>query len=217
MDSVLTNALQETSLRVFTAVRVTLRSGTTLRLLDGNGTVRFDIDGVSNAFSNKHSNYGVLGHFEALEEKVAEDAPRWRFTIFPPNVDAIALWNDIEEQGSLVEVWYGAVDQVTGAVLGAPEKVWKGRLDTVRTLSNKNQLTIEVDTNSAFERLFVAEEAARLNGVWHQRIWAGETGLDYVYFADETVHWGNDGTEGKKSSSGGGFGGIIRRVAPHAK
>lgn len=201
----LNTALSASSARVFTALRVALNTGATINLIDGLGEVTFPVNGTAETFKSKDSTYGVIGQAGSIEERVAEQAPRFKCTMLPPDEAGAALWSDIRNQGSSVMVWFGAVSEITGAVIGTPELLWSGRLDTVQTTIAENVLVLDIDSISAYERLFVAEEAARLNGVWHQSIWAGETGLDYVYETDVTIYWGigNDARNGGGGGSGG--------------
>ena len=206
MDSVLLSAATSSFLRSFFAVRVELKSGPVINLIDGSGVVTFD----GKTFTGQDATFGSLASANAVAERVASEAPQFSFTIMPPNTNALGTLNDPVQQGSRVFAWWGLVNDVTGAVIGVPELLWTGRLDYVKANYSEHVMACELVTVSAFDRLFASEEGQRLNGEWHKSIWPGETGLDYVYDATSEVYWGQE-APAKASAvtyGGGGFGGF---------
>lgn len=190
MDSTLLSAASATFIRVFLAVRIELLSGSTINLIDGAGVVTFPVNGETVTFTGYDQTFGSLASANSVAERVADEAPRFSVSIMPPTTAALGTLNDPLQQGSKVYAWWGIYNDDTGAVIGTPELLWNGRLDTVKSNIAENTMTAELDTVSAFDRLFAAEEGQRLNGVWHQSIWPGETGLDYVYDAQSDIMWG---------------------------
>lgn len=205
MDGALVSASTASVLRQFIAVRIELNSGTIINLIDGRGFVTFPVDGTPVTFKGSDPIYGSLATASSIEERVADQAPRFSFTLFPPNETALGSLMQPTQQGSRVRVWWGLVNEDTGVVIGT-EVIWTGRYDTCKANAGPNQLGAEIDTVSAFDRMFVAEEGARLNGVWHKSIWPGETGLDYVYNAQQSIYWGSEAPAKAAVSSGGGGG-----------
>lgn len=190
MDASLTSALDQSFIRAFFAVQVKLTNGSNINLIDGSGEVTFNVDGEAVTFDGDDAIYGSLASAKSLEDTVASDAPRFTFGIMPPSSTATAELANPRHQGSPVRVWFGVVNDMTGAVVGVPELLWVGRLDYAKTQLAENTQLVEIESVSAFDRLFVAEEGARLNGRWHQRIWPGETGLDYNIDALGEIFWG---------------------------
>jgi hypothetical protein len=190
LNSTLLAALQQTSLRAFAAVRFDLLDGTTLNVIDGSGVVTFSVDGVQTTFVGAETAFGLLGAIGSIEERIANSAPTLSLTFMASNEIAFAAINDPTNQGSPVRVWFGLVNEMTGATIGSPELLWSGRLDTVQSTIQGGSQTCEIETVSAFERLFMPSEGECLNGVWHKAIWPGETGLDWNVASTREIFWG---------------------------
>lgn len=190
MDSTLLNATNAAFLRVFLAVRIELNSGPVINLIDGSGVVSFLVNGTATTFTGYDPAFGTLASANSVAERVADEAPHFSLSILPPSISALGTLNDPLQQGSKVYSWWGLVNDDTGAVIGTPELLWNGRLDTVKANISDHVMTADIATVSAFDRLFSAEEGQRLNGEWHRSIWPGETGLDYVYDAQTDIMWG---------------------------
>ena len=202
MDTTLTNTLATAPhIRLFLAIRVELRNGGNINLIDGSGYVTFPVDGTPTTFTGSDPVFGTLAAAQSVTERVADSAQKFAFSILPPNENAMSTLNDPLQQGSRVLVWLGAVDDQTGLVIPTPELLWNGRLDLVKASYSKTMMIAEVSTVSAFDRLFENEEGQRLNGEWHRSIWPGESGLDLVYDASSEVHWGVDSPSGGSSYS----------------
>ncbi len=204
MDSTLISAASAAHLRVFLAVRIELNSGPVINLIDGSGVASFQVNGQSVDFTGYDPTFGSLGAANSIAERVADGAPQFSVTLMPPSENATGTLNDPLQQGSKLYAWWGLYDDEVGAVIGAPELLWNGRLDTVKTNFDANVMRVEVATVSAFDRLFVAEEGQRLNGEWHKSIWPGETGLDAVYDAQSDIFWGQEAPAKAFTYYGGG-------------
>ncbi|MCB4861977.1 hypothetical protein K7W03_20505 [Sphingobium sp. PNB] len=190
LNSTLATAADQQWIRQFLAVRIELSDGYVLNLLDGSGVVTFAVDGVNVTFDGIDPIYGTLASATSFEEKIASDAPRFTVSIMSPTAEAVGSLANPEHQGSSVRAWWGIVNETTGQPVAAPELLWSGRLDFVKTQLAEKSLFSEIETVSAFDRLFVAEEGARLNSHWHQSIWPGETGLDFNIDAQIEPYWG---------------------------
>jgi hypothetical protein len=207
MDSTLLSAVTQSHLRTFVAIRMELRSGTTINLIDGSGVVTLPVNGSNVVFTGYDATFGTIASANTIAERMADEAPRFTFTMMPPSEAAMGTLADPLQQGSPVYAWWGLVNDQTGAVIGTPELLWNGRFDSAKVNFDANAMAVEIDSISAFDRLFAAEEGQRLNGVWHQSIWPGETGLDYVYDAQQDVNWGMEAPYKAAVSYGGGYGG----------
>jgi hypothetical protein len=207
MDASLRQAVDASSLRQFLAIRIVLSDGYRMNLIDGSGFVSFPVDGTVEYFDGHDPTFGSLATASSLAETVATSAPTFGFTLMPPTPSAIGSLADPKHQGSSVRAWWGLVNEMTGAVIGTPEPLWIGRLDNVKTQLSEGSLVAEVATVSAFDRLFVAEEGARLTPVFHKSIWPGETGLDYNSAALQNPYWGQSGGKTAVVSGNGGDGG----------
>lgn len=198
MDATLTRALDGDALRQFVAVRLELPSGYVIRLIDGSGYITLD----GESYDGHDPTFGALAAMSSVKESAEAQSPEFSFTLNPPAAASIGTLADPKNQGSAIVVHWGLIDEMTGAVIGTPEKIWIGRLDNVRTIAAQGSITCEVNSVSAFDRLFVAEEAARLTPSFHQSMWPGETGLDFNVKTTANPYWGVDGGKTANVSSG---------------
>ncbi len=77
-------------------------------------------------------------------------------------------------------------------MIADPYLVFLGELDVPTVMIGKNKKTLQYDVVSSFERFFDQDEGARLNGPWHNSIWPGELGLQYVVSIQQNLPWGQD-------------------------
>jgi hypothetical protein len=169
-------AAQGPTLRACCAVQIVLPANT-INLLDASAVATFSVNGTSTAFSGLDPTFGAVMSISAIEEAVAASAPNVQITLAPPTPSAVALISALNAQGSTVYVWYVFINEALGTVIGTPELLFYGYLDTVKTTSDANSRTCVLDISSEFERLFVPSEGARLNDIAHQATWPGEDGL----------------------------------------
>ena len=52
--------------------------------------------------------------------------------------------------------------------------------------------SLQVECSSIFENFFAAEEGAKLNNAFHQSIWPGEKGFEFVSAITTRQPWGSD-------------------------
>ena len=179
--------LEKQGLRTVIAVEIAVSPA--IRLFDGSGIVTIGgeiYQGVDDLF-------GTLDGLDSIIEAISNRAPTVAVTLMIPDSNAMAVLLQPENQNSIVSVHFAAIDYATGTEIGVAELLWRGRLDTSRILPQENRQTVELMTVSAFDRLFAADEGARLNPVWHQKIWPNETGLDRQIAGLRKVHWGAEG------------------------
>ena len=211
LDSAMNTALGAHTIRSFMAIRVEFPDNQTINLITGSGFVTFAVDGVATTFTSKDPIYGVLSSVSNVSEAFATSAPHLGITFLPPTPDAIGALSAPLTQGSRVRAWAGLVNEETGLVIGKPELLWIGRVDTAKTTLDANNRVVEIDAASVFERLFAALEGERLNKVWHRAFHPDESGLDYNIAALVDPVWGADAGKPQPSSGpvagGGNYGG----------
>ena len=205
-------ALGASTIRSFIAIRVEFPDNQTINLITGSGFVTFAVDGVATTFTSKDPIYGVLSSVSNVSEAFATSAPHLGITFLPPTPDAIGALSAPLTQGSRVRAWAGLVNEETGLVIGKPELLWIGRVDTAKTTLDANNRVLEMDAASVFERLFASLESERLNKVWHRAFHPDENGLDYNIAALVDPMWGADAGKPQPSSGpvaggGGSYGG----------
>jgi hypothetical protein len=189
LNSTLSNALNSASVRQFVAVRIELPSHT-INLIDGSAAITFAVDGDPVTFTGADPIFGTISAIGSVAEQMAAQAPTLSVGLFPATAAAIGELCNPLNQGAPVSVWWGLVNENTGTTIGEPELLWLGRYDTAKPTLSLNTQSVEIETVSAFDRLFAAEEGARLNGVWHRTVWPNETGLDYNIKALSDPYWG---------------------------
>lgn len=208
LDNTLSASLDASAIRVFVAVQIRLPTST-INLIDGSGTVTFNVGGSPVTFTGQDPVFGTLGYLGSVSEQIAQESPSFSVGLYPPSETAAGELCQPENQGSKVLVWFGTVNDATGAPIGTPELLWSGRYDTAKFSSGENQHSVEIDTVSAFDRLFAAEENIRLNGTWHKSVWPDETGLDFVIAGLENPFWGVEGASSTTvTPTRRGFGGV---------
>lgn len=212
LDAAMNAALGAHTIRSFMAIRVELPDNLTINLITGSGFVTFPVDGVPTTFTSKDAIFGVLSSVSSITEAFATSAPHLAINFLPPTSDAIGALSAPLVQGSRVRAWAGLVNEETGLVIGQPERLWVGRVDTAKTTLDANNRVVEMDAASVFERLFASLESERLNKVWHRAFHPNESGLDYNIAALVDPMWGADAGKPQPSSGpvaggGGSYGG----------
>lgn len=177
----------------------------TIRLVDGAGEVVHE----GQTYTGEDQVYGVLDAVEEMTEQVGTEAPTVRFTFLPASLPALADITNPANQGSPIFAWFAAVDPATGLIIGEPELLFNGELDTAEVEASENATVISFDAVSSWERLFEANEGHRLNDKFWQSIYPGARGMQYVTEIQRDLPWGYDAPRPRVASdtNGGGGGG----------
>ncbi|MFN3584831.1 hypothetical protein [Phenylobacterium sp.] len=179
--------LARAQVTLFVAVEIVLPSAT-IRLLDGAGVLTFD----SRTFTGRDPVYGVLGPIEPLTDGLDAEAPRVTISLLPPTNTAAATLAAPAAQGSAVSLWFGAVDTATGLVVDAPDLFFVGEVDVPTLRVGKGSRVLEYEVASVWERFFRNDEGARLTDAFHQSVYPGEKGLEFVTDVQRQLPWGAD-------------------------
>lgn len=186
MDAALKNALAAPAPLLFGALKIELPDYT-LRLLDGSAVIQIG----SEIYRGRDDTFGTIAALSEMGEDMEDSAPEVTVTLFPPDVSAAATLSHPNMQGSMATIMVGAVDAASGAVIGTPEILFLGEIDVPLIASTESgERTVEFSIVSTFERLFETEEGQRASNGWHQSIWPGELGLDYMTGTDVNLYWG---------------------------
>ena len=214
LDNALDTALRGASVTVANLVEIVL-PGRTIRVVDGAAQLLFN----GNTFTGEDAVYGTLGGIDPVTEQVGTEAPATRFTFLPSDVSALAALTNPANQGSPVNMWFCAINPETGLIIGAPELLFVGEIDTADVEISGEATLITFDVSSAWDRLFEAGEGYRWNDKFWQTIYPGELGFQYVTEIQRDLPWGYDaprpqvvtdtvgGSTGPGSSPGGYGGG----------
>jgi hypothetical protein len=145
-----------------------------------------------------------------VREDVSGEAPNMSITLIPSGT---ADREDIASavvQLSPVRAWLAALTLDASQhliVIPDPEPVFDGFIDQATIRLNEKQDDFDYTLLSAFDYLFEDSEGQRLNGSFHQSVWAGEKGLDNVTGITKKIYWGANAPPG----TGGGSSSIISR------
>lgn len=170
---------------MFCAVEIVLPDYT-LRLLSGPSEVTFG----GRTFRGKDPTYGVLGSVEEISDSEDGEAPEITLTILPPTMASAATLASPAAQFSAVTVWVGALDLITGAVIPDPLVVFAGEVDVPTLTGDESSRVLQYSVTSVFELMFEVDEGANLNNAFHQSVWPGELGFEYVTEVQRQLPWG---------------------------
>lgn len=206
LNASLDAALKGAASLVCLLIKIELPSRT-IRLVDGAGQVTH----AGETYLGEDAVYGVLSGVEPLSEGAATEAPAVRFSFLPASLPALADITAPTNQGAPVRLWFGAINPATGLLIGTPELLFLGELDTAEVAASDSATLITFDVVSAWERLFEASEGQRLNNSFHQSVWPGERGFEFVTQIQRDEPWGYAGarpnvvadTNGGRPGSGG--------------
>ncbi len=189
-DPALTAALSQDVIWLFGAVRIDLAGigamTGPLCLLDGAGTLTIS----GEIYAGDHPLFGAIESIDVLSESDGDEAPEVRLTLQVPDATGAAQLASPAMQGREVRIMVGAVDPATGLTIGTPEIKFLGEIDVPTLIVEERARSLELTIVSVFERLFEVEEGARAQDGWHQAIWPGERGFEYMTGTDKNLYWG---------------------------
>lgn len=210
MDPTLKNALAQSSVLLFGALKIELPDYT-LRLLDGSASLIIE----GETYVGLDPTFGTISDLSELSEEDGDDAPEITVTLFPPDLSATAVLANPAMQGCTATLMVGAADPLTGMAIGTPEVLFLGEIDVPTVGIDGNGLrTLSFTIVSVFERLFEVEEGQRASNGWHQSIWEGELGLEFMTGTDVNLYWGTKPPKSSATSrSASSTSGTTNRVA----
>lgn len=173
----------------------------TVRLCDG----AFVVWGAD-TFTSEDVDFGTIESVDQVAEAISDEAPSGKLTMLPPSFAAAEDLFQPEAQGSPMRFWLAEIDQATGTVVGTPENLFSGFLNTLNLKVGKTRRAVEIEFMSEAERLFWTKEGNVLSSRFHKSVWAGELGLDFATGTQLAVPWGIAGP-GRGSLFVGGGGG----------
>jgi len=182
----------------------------TIRLCDG-GMVNWVGRGL---FVSQDPEYGTLGSVDASGEMIGDEQASGQLVINVPSVQAAVDLAVSEMQGRPLRFWLAEIDINTGAIVGTPEKLFDGVVDTSSISLERNHRTVTTDYVDSAERLFSIREGNVLSTRFHQTAWPGELGFDHCTGVGVQVPWGVSGpARGTINGTNGVTGsGLLARV-----
>ncbi len=163
--------------------------GRTVRLCDG-GLLDWPGRGM---FVSIDEEFGTIGSVDAPAESIGDESAGGRLTIDVPTTEAAIDLAQAEMQGKALRFWLAEVDASTGLMIGTPEKMFEGQVDTVSISLGLNERSVVIEYVDAAERLFAIREGNVLTSRFHQTAWPGELGFDHCTGVGLQVPWGVSG------------------------
>jgi hypothetical protein len=198
MSPALDAALAQDRATIFGAIRMDL-PGRIVRLLVSSGVVKFYVDGVLETFTGSDELLGVFSAIDTLTDGLGDEAPALSLTFMPAGDVAAAQLASVDMQGSAVRLWLGAIDPMTGTVLGDPLLLFNGLLDVATLKAGADGKTsVDYEVTSIFEDFFLSDDGARLSDTFHQYLWPGELGCAFVTYVAQQIYWGTSSPDGVK-------------------
>lgn len=180
-------ALERLAPLLFVAVEVQT-GGAPMRLLDGSSEVTF----AGRTFRGEDPDYGALALLEPIIDGVGDEAPSVRLTVNPPDAAAAARLAGASMQGRPMLLWIGVINPMTGAVDGDPFLAFAGEVDHPILRVGEGTRSVTLECVSIWERFFEDFEGVRLSNAYHQSVWPGELGLEFVTDVKRSLPWGSD-------------------------
>lgn len=188
-DPILESALSQPIFGMFIAVRLDLTDaaiGRVVRLLDGAAEIAFG----GETYTGIDADFGTIDTVESISDGGNEEAPELVLSLLPNNATTASMLADFTMQGCEVRVYVGAYDLTTGLTIGTPELKFLGQVDVPTLTLEKGVRRVELSIVSIFERFFENDDAVRASDGFHQSVWPGELGLEYMSGTDKNLYWG---------------------------
>ena len=186
----------------------------TIRLCDG-GFVNWPARGM---FTSSDVDFGTIESLESISEGLGDEAPGARLTLLPTSTAEAGALFQSNAQGRPILMWLAEVDRSTGLLVGTPQLMFTGMIDSMKIAVGKAQRKVDIEFVAAAERLFLVREGNVLSPRFHQDAWPGEKGFNHCTANAVSVPWGVTGPpRGVVYVGGGGGGGGSAAVAVAAR
>lgn len=185
LSPALLSATQQPRVLIFGSVVFGFASGT-VRLLDGSGEVI--VGGVK--FSGRDSTWGAIDTIKGLGDQSGDQAPVVTVGVIPSSTASVAALSDPSLQGTPVAIQIGSVDTATGLPIGDSYVLFLGQIDNSTVRWADHDRRVDIRCIAAAEKLFAIEEGLRLSDTFHQTVWPGELGMEFVTGVEDWVPWG---------------------------
>ena len=189
VDTTLVTALSQPVVGMFLAVRMDLTSATlgrVVRLLDGAAEITVS----GETYTGIDTDLGTIDTVDVISDGSNEEAPELILSLLPNNASTAAILADPKMQNCEVKVIVGAFSLITGLPIGTPEVKFMGQIDVPTLHLEKGSRKVEFSIVSVFERLFENDDAVRASDGYHQSIWPGELGFEFMTGTDKNLYWG---------------------------
>ena len=185
MDVALRSALADPTPTVVTLVRLALRGGPVICWVKEGGETRFD----GETYIGRDEVFGVVSKIETPSDGADGQASRCAITVLPASDAGLVQLTAPTAQGSHVEIWTSALNRTTGLPIGEElEPLFIGELD-YGDMSVAGSRSLVLDCGTEEGRQLEPNAERRLSHSFHQSVWPGEMGLEYVTKIKQKVWW----------------------------
>lgn len=184
MDPLFESRLREGRATVWHAVELVLEERT-VQVCDA-GFIKVG----DKTFTSRDPLLGALGKVGVLADGDDGQSPRLALTFLTGNLDAVAYFKDPAVQLSPVTVWWGGVDEATGACLGTPGDEFHGLLDVAKVRAGAREIELTLTVMSELEKALEPDTGKRLNRPWQERLWPAALGFRFVTGILNKRWWG---------------------------
>lgn len=188
-DPVLTAALSQPIVGMFVGLRMDLTAtpvGRVVCLLDGAGQIQHGAD----LYKGIDDDFGTIDTVESISDGSTDQAPEIIVSLLPNSAASSTNIANPQMQNCPVKIIVGSFNTVTGIVIGEPEVKFLGMIDVPTLIIEKSSRKVEISIVSIFERLFEVDDAVRASDGYHQSLWPGEKGLEFMTGTDKNLYWG---------------------------
>lgn len=187
MDAAYEAALQAKAPVTATLIRLAIPDIGPICLTDG-GFVDYDGGAGVETYYGDHATVGLFSQVSSVKDGIGGQSSRIDITILPRDDEAMAALGSPLVQGSPVWWWEGAINPLTGRLIGDPLLKFVGEIDKPRLGVGDNwALVLECGTEA--ERQLEPNDNWRLNPAFHTTIWPDETGLNDVTGVRRPIYW----------------------------
>lgn len=201
MDAASIAAWEGSHPTTFLAWSITLPTRT-VRLTSG-GTVTFG----SNTYEPFDDDLGVLSEVSTVEDGGERVATVPEIELQPFTQTGVSEIGSLSAQGSAWTLYQGVVNPDTGVVIGTPEEIATGFLNTVEFTQSGGRRAVRIESYSDEQFLLLNDDHQRLSNSFHTQVWSGETGLANVSRVGRDIYWRSDEPQRGVSRGGNGGGG----------
>lgn len=189
LDEDFAEALEGPVIHPFVAVEID-HPYAMIRLVDGLG--HLVIDGES--FVGNDPEIGSLATISVSTEGVGDESPEAVVSINPVSRAVGVSLCVPTAQGATVRIMWGAVDPITGLVVGVPETVYLGTIDVPTLVAGQDVVgAVSFQCVSAFEAFFEANQGQRLSHAFQTSVFPGDLAMQYVVDVLLSMPWGKPG------------------------
>lgn len=180
MDATYKAALEGAAFTSFTAVSI----GGSVYLVDGA-----DITISAQLYTGLHATYGALGEVEPVSDGADGQATLVNVTLLPPSMAAIGTFLAAFPQGTAINIYQGAVNTSTGAVIGTPEQLLQGELDVAEVSIGEGSFGLTLRVITEMTRLLERNEERKMSDAHHQSCFSGELGENFANGLVKKINW----------------------------